>query len=202
MHCVDGGLPPSPGFNPGTGAARDVSPRAYHSLVTSRLPPGSCRRVWLRHGAGSSSAGAAAVRLRTHSGSPRLVNYWWLGRSEPSTLSLQLNRTWWKDIAPPLALQLQLWRLMSLDVGWHIRDKLRPMPMVNIALRPRKPDASLGWTAQEGHLDWLSHSSWNMICLTERFSFLMSSDVSHFLPYQKVNKRGASVTSTEIIRLI
>ena len=35
--------------------------------------------------------------------------------------------------------------IMSSDVGWHIRDKLRPVPIeawFNIALRPRKPEAS------------------------------------------------------------
>ena len=48
--------------------------------------------------------------------------------------------------------------IMSSDVGWHIRDKLIPMP--KHTLRPQKPDSSLGRTAQDGHLD--SHSSWSM----------------------------------------
>ena len=45
--------------------------------------------------------------------------------------------------------------LMSSDVGWHIRGKLRPMPKhgFNIALRPLKPEGSLGQTDQDGHLD-------------------------------------------------
>ena len=49
--------------------------------------------------------------------------------------------------------------LMSSDVGWHIRDKLRPVPKHGsiIALRPRKPEGSLGRTAQDGHLD--SHTA-------------------------------------------
>ena len=47
---------------------------------------------------------------------------------------------------------------MSSDVGWHIRDKLRHCrSMVNIALRPQKPEGSLGRTAQDGHLD--SHTA-------------------------------------------
>ena len=48
---------------------------------------------------------------------------------------------------------------MSLDVGWHIRDKLRPMPdaWFSIILCPRKPEGSLGRTAQDGHLD--SHTA-------------------------------------------
>ena len=59
---------------------------------------------------------------------------------------------------------------MSSDVGWHIRDKLRPVPKhgFNIALRPRKPEGSLGRTAQDGHLD--SHTApelwtgWLTVC--------------------------------------
>ena len=50
--------------------------------------------------------------------------------------------------------------LMSSGVGWHIRDKLRPMPThgsIIIALRPRKPEGSLGRTARDGHLD--SHTA-------------------------------------------
>ena len=46
--------------------------------------------------------------------------------------------------------------LMSSDVGLHITDKLRPMRehgSIIIALRPRKPEGSLGRTAQDGHLD-------------------------------------------------
>ena len=49
---------------------------------------------------------------------------------------------------------------MSSDVGWHIRDKLWPMPKhgsIIISLRPRKPEGSLGRTAQDGHLD--SHTA-------------------------------------------
>ncbi len=33
VHCVDGGLPPSPGVNPGTGGARDVLGRPAHLQV-------------------------------------------------------------------------------------------------------------------------------------------------------------------------
>ena len=48
---------------------------------------------------------------------------------------------------------------MSSDVDWHIRDTLRPSAWAwfNIALRPRKPEGSLGRTAQDGHLD--SHTA-------------------------------------------
>ena len=47
------------------------------------------------------------------------------------------------------------WCLMSSDVSWHIRDKLWPMP--NKSLRPRKPEGSLGRTAQDVHLN--SHTA-------------------------------------------
>ena len=57
--------------------------------------------------------------------------------------------------------QMMKWCLMSSDVSWHIRDKLWPMPkhgsIFNIALRPRKPEGSLGRTAQDGHLN--SHTA-------------------------------------------
>ena len=43
--------------------------------------------------------------------------------------------------------------LMSSDVSWHIRDKLWPMPKHG----PRKPEGSLGRTAQDVHLD--SHTA-------------------------------------------
>ena len=51
------------------------------------------------------------------------------------------------------------WCLMSSDVNWHIRDKLWPSAEAwfDIALRPRKPEDSLGRTAQDGHLD--SHTA-------------------------------------------
>ena len=48
--------------------------------------------------------------------------------------------------------------LMSSDVSWHIRDKLWPMPKHgSINLRSRKPEGSLGRTAQDVHLD--SHTA-------------------------------------------
>ena len=57
--------------------------------------------------------------------------------------------------------------LMSSDVSWHIRDKLWPMPKHGsiISLRPRKPEGSLGRTAQDVHLD--SHTApelWGGCC--------------------------------------
>ena len=53
------------------------------------------------------------------------------------------------------------WCLMSSDVSWHIRDKLTVVTNTeawfNNSLRPRKPEGSLGRTAQDGHLD--SHTA-------------------------------------------
>ena len=49
---------------------------------------------------------------------------------------------------------------MSSDVSWHIRDRqavTNAEAWFNIALRPRKPEGSLGRTAQDGHLD--SHTA-------------------------------------------
>ena len=57
------------------------------------------------------------------------------------------------------------WCLMSSDVAWHIRDKLWPMPIearFSNSSRPRKPEGSLGRTAQDVRLD--SHTApelWN-----------------------------------------
>ena len=59
---------------------------------------------------------------------------------------------------------------MSSDVSWHIRDKLRP-----VALRPRKPEGSLGRTAQDGHLD--SHTApelWFRGCTHGEFTYLLA----------------------------
>ena len=39
---------------------------------------------------------------------------------------------------------------MSSDVGWHIRDKLWPMPKHGLVLLNR----ALGRKAQDGHLDF------------------------------------------------
>ena len=51
------------------------------------------------------------------------------------------------------------WCLMSSDVIWHIRDKLWPMPKHGsvILYVSRKPEGSLGRTAQDVHLD--SHTA-------------------------------------------
>ena len=61
------------------------------------------------------------------------------------------------------------WCLVSSDVGWHIRDKLRPLrehgSIYYIALRPRKPETSLGRTAQDGQLD--SHTAPELLCCVE-----------------------------------
>ena len=52
--------------------------------------------------------------------------------------------------------------LNVLGVSLHyIRDKLRPM--VQFALHPQKPWGSLGWTAQDGHLDsYTAPELWNI----------------------------------------
>ena len=43
---------------------------------------------------------------------------------------------------------------MSSDVGWHLgQAETSAKAWFNIALRPRKPEGSLGRTAQDGHLD-------------------------------------------------
>ena len=50
------------------------------------------------------------------------------------------------------------WCLMSSDVGWHIRDKLRPMPKhgsINLSVHGSQTDSS-------GRPPRLSHSSWTM----------------------------------------
>ena len=56
-------------------------------------------------------------------------------------------------------LLMMKWCLMSSDVGWHIRDQLRPMPKHgSIYLYVHgKPEGSLGRTAQDGQLD--SHTA-------------------------------------------
>ena len=97
--------------------------------------------------------------------------------------------------------------LMSSDVGWQIRDKLRPMPYdglslnmstrhprtwsptsswpmpwarFNNSLRPRKPEGSLGRTAQDGHLD--SHTA---------------PELSLFLLNRQCNARDAKKLGTD-----
>ena len=51
------------------------------------------------------------------------------------------------------------WCLMSSDASWHTRDKVvtNAEARFNKSLRPRKPEGSLGRTAQDGHLD--SHTA-------------------------------------------
>ena len=48
---------------------------------------------------------------------------------------------------------------MSSDIGWYIRDKAETNAEAwfSIALHQRKPEGSLGRTAQDGHLD--SHTA-------------------------------------------
>ena len=70
--------------------------------------------------------------------------------------------------------------LMSSDVSWHIRDKLWPMPKhgsISNSLLPRKPEGSLGRTAQDVYLD--SHTApelWGVWMMMMSWC-LMSSDV-------------------------
>ena len=67
------------------------------------------------------------------------------------------------DTAPELGviiLLLLLCCLMSSDVGWHNyqgQAETNAKVWFNIALRPQKPESSLGRTAQDGHLD--SHTA-------------------------------------------
>ena len=80
---------------------------------------------------------------------------------------------------------------MSSDVSWHIRDKLRPVPKhvdvwFNIALRPRKPEGSLGRTAQDGHLD--SHTAPELWAFKEPYSL---SDKG-FFPLRSTMQAGES----------
>ena len=63
-------------------------------------------------------------------------------------------------------LLVMSWCLMSSDVIWHIRGQVvtNAEAWFNNSLRPRKPEGSLGRTAQDVHLD--SHnSSWTMFYL-------------------------------------
>ena len=48
---------------------------------------------------------------------------------------------------------------MPSDVGltYQGQAETKAEAWFNIALRPRKPEGSLGWTAQDGHLD--SHTA-------------------------------------------
>ena len=70
----------------------------------------------------------------------------------------------YSDSACPILMMMK-WCLMSLDVSWHIRDKFvtNAEGRFNIALRPRKPEGSLGRTAQDVHLD--SHIAPELCCL-------------------------------------
>ena len=64
------------------------------------------------------------------------------------------NELRWNENRLPLCQVLMSWCLMSSDVMWHIRDK---QARCNKSLRPRKPEGSLGRTAQDVHLD--SHTA-------------------------------------------
>ena len=72
VHCVDGGLPPSPGVNPGTRGARDVLGRPAHLQV-------GCHRAAVDE-FGLVKLPVTGAKCAEH--------------------FLQLNRTWWRDIAP------------------------------------------------------------------------------------------------------
>ena len=63
------------------------------------------------------------------------------------------------------------WCLMSSDVSWHIRDKLwhNAEARFNNSLCPRKPEGSLGRTAQDVHLD--SHTAPELLFFPVLFLF-------------------------------
>ena len=61
--------------------------------------------------------------------------------------------------------------LMSSDVSWHIRDNAEAR--FNNSLRPRKPEGSLGRTAQDVHLD--SHTAPELCRMLIMFSFISVS---------------------------
>ena len=58
-----------------------------------------------------------------------------------------------------LLMMVMMWGLISLDVGLAYKGQAETNAEAwfNIALRPRKPEGSLGRTAQDGHLD--SHTA-------------------------------------------
>ena len=126
--------------------------------------------------------------------SPRYNRTGWLGVKHQVTSylgELEFETVWFycltsyqngyrrktKHVFPAGSISLMKWCLMSSDVGWHIKDKLRPMPKhgsINLyRLRPRKPEGSLGRTTQDGHLD--SHSSWTMTISISDLSVLYIS---------------------------
>ena len=84
--------------------------------------------------------------------------------------------------------------VMSSDVSWHIRDKLRPMREpawpFNIALRPLKPQGSLGRKAQDGHLDF--HTAPEL-----RLSTPAPNSVTELAPWPTDRPREDEVTVQE-----
>ena len=86
----------------------------------------------------------------------------------------------YSDSACPILMMMK-WCLMSLDVSWHIRDKFvtNAEGRFNIALRPRKPEGSLGRTAQDVHLD--SHIAPELCCpILEPWAHLYWQCLPHF----------------------
>ena len=72
-------------------------------------------------------------------------------------------------------MTMMTWCLMSSDVSWHIRDKLRPMPKHGSIILYVHGNRRLVRTDSPGRPPRLSHSSWTMLLLLSWC--LMSSDV-------------------------
>ena len=80
---------------------------------------------------------------------------------------------------PPPLLMMMKYCLLSSDVIWHIRNKLWPMPKRGSVyfLRPRKPEGSLGRTAQDGHLDFHTAPE---LCPNPSFIYFIQCPTSTF----------------------
>ena len=92
---------------------------------------------------------------------------------------------------------------MSSDDGWHIRVQLRPMPArFNIALRPRKPEGSLGRTAQDGHRD--SHTApelWHSLWQSRLDYTSFTTDIPSTGRYESTDREIWRTELNPVIRL-
>ena len=68
----------------------------------------------------------------------------------------------YSDSACPILMMMK-WCLMSLDVSWHIRDKLWPMPKHSQYFFTSTETRRLVRTDSPGRPPRLSHSSWTML---------------------------------------
>ena len=66
-----------------------------------------------------------------------------------------------RRVVSVLLLQVML-SVLGCRLTYQGQAETNAWAWFNIALRPRKPEGSLGRPAQDGHLDSLSHSSWTM----------------------------------------